>query len=146
MILSPRTRRILLIVCLLVLFFLFSPILIVFPLAFSDSSFLVWPPTGFSLRWFETFFQQTKWVSATINSFKVAILTTLISLLVGTMAAFGIARMRGIRRSLLYIFFIIPMVIPAIVLALAYYFGFAEIGIKRSMLTVLIAHIIIATP
>ena len=34
----------------------------------------------------------------------------------------------------------------AIVLALAYYFGFAEIGIKRSMLTVLIAHIIIATP
>lgn len=146
MILSPRTRRILLIVCLLVLFFLFSPILIVFPLAFSDSSFLVWPPTGFSLRWFETFFQQTKWVSATINSFKVAILTTLISLLVGTMASFGIARMRGIRRSLLYIFFIIPMVIPAIVLALAYYFGFAEIGIKRSMLTVLIAHIIIATP
>ena len=63
MILSGRTKRILLIICLLVLFFLFSPILIVFPLAFSDSSFLVWPPTGFSLRWFETFFQQTKWVS-----------------------------------------------------------------------------------
>ena len=146
MILTRRTKRILLIFCILVLFYLFSPILIVFPLAFSDSPFLVWPPTGFSLRWFDTFFHQSKWITATVNSFKLAILTTCISLVLGTLAAFGISRMRGTRRSILYIFFIIPMVIPAIVLALAYYFGFAEIGIKRSMFTVLVAHIIIATP
>jgi putative spermidine/putrescine transport system permease protein len=130
----------------LIFLFLFSPILIVFPLSFSDSSFLTWPPTGFSLRWYETFFGQSKWVTATLNSITVAVIVTVVSLLLGTMGAYGICRMKGMRKTALNILFIIPMVIPSIILALAYYFSFAEIGIKRSMLTVLIAHCIIAVP
>lgn len=144
--LSMRSRLVLAVITVILLLFLFSPILIVFPSAFSGSDFLMWPPQDFSLRWFKTFFEQTKWVTATINSLKVAVIVTIASLLVGTMAAYGIIKIRGTRRSLLYTLFIIPMVIPAIILALAYYFGFAEIGIKRSMFTVLVAHFIIATP
>lgn len=144
--LSKRCKVILIIVTVLILFFLFIPILIVFPLAFSDASFLVWPPTGFSMRWFQTFFGQAKWVTAALNSLKLAIIVTAIALIIGTMAAFGIARMKGARRTTLYVLFIIPMVIPAIILALAYYFGFAAVKIKRSMFTVLVAHLIIATP
>ena len=47
---------------------------------------------------------------------------------------------------MLYMLFIIPMVVPSIILALAYYFGFAAVKIPRSMFTVIVAHIIIAIP
>lgn len=144
--LSKRCRILLAIFAGIILLFLFSPILIVFPLAFSDSAFLVWPPTGFSLRWFETFFRQSKWVTATVNSMKIAVIVTVVSLVLGTMGAYGIARMTGMRRTALYMLFIIPMVIPGITLALAYYFGFAAVNIPRSLFTVTCAHIIIAVP
>lgn len=144
--LSKHSKNVLAVISLLILLFLFSPILIVFPLAISDSPFLSWPPQGFSLNWFWTFFHQSKWVTAAQNSIKLAVLTTAIAVLIGTMAAYGLAKIKGGRRTALYTFFIVPMVIPAIVLALAYYFGFASVGIKRSMFTVLVAHVIIATP
>ena len=144
--LSKRTKVLLALLSGMILLFLFAPILIVFPLAFSDSLFLTWPPKGFSLQWFETFFSQTKWVTATMNSLKVAAITTVVALVLGTMAAYGISRMKGAGKTVLYILFIMPMVIPAIVLAVSYYFGFAAIGIKRSMTTVVIAHCVIAVP
>lgn len=144
--LSKRCKIILGVITGLILLFLFAPILIVFPLSVSDSAFLTWPPVGISFRWFETFFSQYKWVTATLNSFKVAILSTAFSLVFGTMAAYGIAKLSVGKKAALHTLFIIPMVIPAIVLALAYYFAFAEIGIKRSMFTVLVAHCIISVP
>lgn len=144
--LSKRCRVTLAVIAFLVLLFLFSPILIVFPLAFSDSSFLMWPPKSFSLRWFETFFSQDKWLTATANSLKIACITTVAAWTMGTTGAYGIARMKGWRKTVLYMLFIIPMVVPSIILALAYYFGFAAVKIPRSMLTVTIAHIIIAVP
>src|SRR5207237_8202551 len=80
------------ITCVLVLVFLLLPILVIMPLSFSDSSFLVYPIPGWSLKWYENLFTSSEWARAAKNSFIVAPSATLIATTLGTMAAVGLAR------------------------------------------------------
>ena len=56
----------------LILVFLILPILVMIPLSFSDSSFLMYPIKGFSLRWYQNLFASDDWMRAARNSFIVA--------------------------------------------------------------------------
>ena len=58
--------------CALALAFLVLPTLLVIPIAFTSSQFLEFPPPGYSLQWFETYFSSPLWLSATLRSFGVA--------------------------------------------------------------------------
>ena len=58
----------LMVVGIAVLFFLILPTLIVIPMSFSGASFLEFPPTSFSLRWYEAYFSSPQWMSATKTS------------------------------------------------------------------------------
>ena len=79
-------------VCVGVLVFLLLPILVIMPLSFSDSSFLVYPIPGWSLKWYENLFTSAEWARAAKNSFIVAPAATLIATVLGTLAAVGLAR------------------------------------------------------
>jgi putative spermidine/putrescine transport system permease protein len=58
--------------CVAVLGFLLLPILVIIPLSFSDSSFLVYPIPGWSLKWYQNLFGSAEWMRAAKNSFIVA--------------------------------------------------------------------------
>ena len=58
--------------CGLVLLFLISPILIVIPNSFNDSSFLSFPRGAWSTRWYEDFFFNDRWTTAVKNSVIIA--------------------------------------------------------------------------
>jgi putative spermidine/putrescine transport system permease protein len=75
---------------LLVLLFLLLPILVMIPLSFSDSSFLMYPIKGFSLRWYQNLFSSDEWIRAAKNSFIVAPAATVIATVLGTLAAVGL--------------------------------------------------------
>ena len=64
--------------CVGVLLFLLLPILVIVPLSFSDSSFLVYPISGWSLKWYENLFGSAEWVRAARNSFIIAPAATLV--------------------------------------------------------------------
>ncbi|MEO7009415.1 MAG: ABC transporter permease, partial [Caldimonas sp.] len=78
--------------CIGVLGFLLLPILVIIPLSFSDSSFLVYPIPGWSLKWYQNLFGSAEWMRAAKNSFIVAPAATLIATVLGTLAAVGLAR------------------------------------------------------
>ena len=65
--------------CVGVLVFLLLPILVIMPLSFSDSSFLVYPIPGWSLKWYENLFTSAEWSRAAKNSFIVAPSATVIA-------------------------------------------------------------------
>ncbi|MBC7481378.1 MAG: ABC transporter permease, partial [Rhizobacter sp.] len=67
------------VVCVGVLVFLLLPILVIIPLSFSNSSFLVYPIPGWSLKWYENLFSSAEWARAATNSFIVAPAATLIA-------------------------------------------------------------------
>ncbi len=80
------------IICTLVLLFLVLPVLVIVPLSFNSGSFLVYPLQGFSLQWYQDFFNSAEWMRALKNSMIVAPAATLLAMGFGTLAAIGLTR------------------------------------------------------
>ena len=129
-----------------VVVFIVGPILIVFPLAFTSTSFMVFPPVGFSFRWFATYFTSDVWISATVLSFEVAILTMLIALPLGLITAVAMVRAQFVGKSILLGFLISPIIVPVIILAIALYFAFAPLHLVGTVAGLVLAHVILALP
>ena len=126
--------------------FLIAPILIVFPMSLSASPFLEFPPQEYSLKWYESFFSDTRWIRGFWNSLIAAFVTIIISLPIGTLAAIGINEMKRKTRLWLETFFILPMVVPVIIFAISLFYFIAPLKLNNSPITLGIAHSILAMP
>jgi len=87
---THRDRLWLYAVAAIIMFLLVIPTLIVIPMSFSDSQYLEFPPSTWSLRWYETYVESSKWMHATVTSLKVGVLTMLIATPLGTAAAYAL--------------------------------------------------------
>lgn len=130
-----------------VIFFLMAPLFAILPLAFTDSIFLNYPIPGFSFRWFHELFTADAWRRSIINSLLIGSGTTILATIMGTVAALGL---RGKSVSLLFSFFrtlfLLPMVVPAVVLGVGMQLMFAQYGLANTYVGVIIAHTVIAIP
>jgi len=133
-------------VCIVVLAYLLLPILVVIPLSFSESSFLVYPIPGWSLKWYRNLFGSDEWVRAAKNSFIVAPAATLIATTLGTLAAVGLSRTQFAFKGLLMSVLIAPMVVPIVVVGVATYLFFAPIGLSDSYTALIIVHAALGAP
>ncbi|EJK78535.1 ABC transporter permease, partial [Rhizobium sp. AP16] len=77
-----------------VFFFLLAPLVIIIGSAFSDTSYLTFPPQGLTLHWFWNIFEIEAFRTTAITSFELAFLGTGLSLLMGIPAAYAISRYR----------------------------------------------------
>jgi len=100
--------------------FLIVPLVLIMPLAFNESSFLTYPIESFSLKWFHEVFVQEQWARSFLNSLNVAIGTTFVALLVGGLAAAGVALLNRWLQTVLTALFVSPMVVPSIVIGVAF--------------------------
>lgn len=132
--------------CILVFAFLLAPILVIIPMSFSSADFLQFPPPSFSLRWYQNFFSRQDWLSATMLSLRVAIATSLLSTVLGIMAALALARTNFLGKDLIYAFIVSPMIIPAIIIAVAVLFAYARLRLVGSFLGLVLAHTTLALP
>ncbi len=130
----------------LVLFFLVAPILAIMPLSFSSGSYLTYPLPGLSLRWYEDFLSTPRWITSLKNSLLVGIASTLLSTLLGTLAAFGLAQWNSKLRPLVLAFVLSPVIVPGVITAVGLYFFFAPLGLTGSYLGLILAHTALATP
>ena len=132
--------------CALVLLYLVLPILAIVPLSFSDSSFLAYPITGFSMRWYQNLFEAEEWMRAARNSFIVAPAATLIATVLGTLAATGLSKAEFRGKGLLMAVLISPMVVPVIVVGVGMYLFFAPLGLSDSYTALILAHAALGAP
>lgn len=129
-----------------VLVFLIAPTLLVIPIAFTSSNFLEFPPPGYSLRWFETYFNSPIWTSATVRSFGVAFVTAILATLIGGFAALAVARSRSRLSGLIFAFMLAPMIVPRIVIAVGLFYLFAQIGLVATNTGLVIGHTVLSIP
>jgi putative spermidine/putrescine transport system permease protein len=132
--------------CLGVLGFLLLPILVIIPLSFSESSFLVYPIPGWSMKWYANLFSSAEWGRAAKNSFIVAPAATVIATVLGTLAAVGLARTNFPFKGLLMSLLIAPMVVPIVVVAVSTYLFFAPLGLADSYTGLIIVHAALGAP
>ncbi|SFI12917.1 Binding-protein-dependent transport system inner membrane component [Bosea sp. OK403] len=126
--------------------FLVVPTLLVIPLAFTSSQFLEFPPPGYSLTWFETYFASPLWIQATIRSFLVAFATAVAATTVGGFTALALANSRTRWGGLIFAFFLAPMIVPRIVIAVGLFYLFARTGLIATDLGLIIGHTVLAIP
>jgi putative spermidine/putrescine transport system permease protein len=143
---SPAARAALYVFAALVLAFLVLPILAIVPLSFNSSSFLAYPVAGFSLRWYEELIGSSGWISALRNSVIVATATTALATPLGTLAALGLTRLSSSLKPLLIGLLLAPMFVPVIIVAVASYFLYAQLGLAHSVVGLVLGHTVLATP
>ena len=132
--------------CLGVLAFLLLPILVIIPLSFSESSFLVYPIPGWSLKWYDNLFSSAEWGRAAKNSFIIAPAATVLATVLGTLAAVGLVRTTFPFKGLLMSLLIAPMVVPIVVVGVSTYLFFAPLGLADSYTALIIVHAALGAP
>jgi len=130
----------------LVLVFLLLPILVIIPLSFSDSTFLVYPIHSYSFRWYHHLVHSDEWISAAKNSFIVAPSATVLATVLGTLAAVGLNKADFRGKGLLMAVLISPMVVPVVVIGVGVYLFFAQIGLSDSYTGLILAHAALGAP
>jgi putative spermidine/putrescine transport system permease protein len=126
--------------------FLLLPSVITAIIAFGNSNEIVFPPSSYSLDLFRRFFSEVGWVSSTWLSLRVAVVTTVLSLLVGIPAAYALTRRNFPGRRILVLFLLSPVMVPHIAVALALYMYFIRIGLNNGILRIVFAHLIATIP
>lgn len=122
------------------------PFMVVIPLAFSNASYLSFPPPSYSLRWFSSFFANSDWIDALLFSFRAAGVAAILSVLVGLPAAFALVRNRFRGRLPIYLLLISPLIIPHVVMAVSLYFSFSGTSLVGSSVGFVIAYATIGVP
>ncbi|MCO5091315.1 ABC transporter permease subunit [Bosea sp. (in: a-proteobacteria)] len=128
------------------LLFLLTPIFILLPLSFSASPFLQFPPSGWSLRWYETYFSRPDWTGPTLTSFQVAVVSAILVTALGLAAAVGVTRSRSRLAQVSLALMLSPAMIPTLIIAVALYFQMSSIGLAGTRIGLIISHLVIGLP
>lgn len=132
----------LLVVAWLVLFFLFMPIFVIILFSFND------PAGKFNLQWqsftFDNWldpFKYSELNEAFINSLVVAGVSTLISIVLGTLVAIALVRQRFVGRESLDTLLVLPLTVAEVIFGASLLTLFLDLGWNRGMGTIIIAHV-----
>ncbi len=126
--------------------FMLAPIVVVCLVAFTPEGFLSIPTSSFSLRWFKAIANYPEFVHAFWVSLWLGALSSFVTLLFAVPAALAIARYHFRGRDLLSALFLSPLMIPHVVLGIAFLRLFTAIGIGGTFLALLIAHVVVVFP
>ena len=125
---------------------LLGPYLIIFISAFGAESTLVFPPSGFSLRWYINVFATTQFMTSFWLSLRIGLLATAIALVLGIPIAYALVRFRFRGQAWLETLFSAPILVPGLVIGFAMLRYFILLGDLSVFFGLLIGHIAILFP
>lgn len=130
----------------MVLVFLVAPALIAIPVSLTPKRFLSMPKGEYSLRHFEHLFTSEEWLSSFAQSGIIAAATALFATALGTLCAIGLWRVTSRYSEAVRAFLLLPLIIPQIISAMAFYRLWVPLGLLDNYAGLIIAHTILATP
>ena len=129
----------------LLLLFLYLPIIILALMSFNASPFYMLP-IEWSTVWYETFFSNSQLIAATWNSIFIAVITTIISAIIGTSASLALYRYDFPGKSVLQAALLPPIAIPWLITGTAMLIFFFGVGIGRGLHAIILGHVALALP
>lgn len=139
-------RWVLTAICAVMSLFLLLPILFIVALSFGNSRWLIFPPPSWTLKWYEELFADPRWIGAALTSAKIGVIVMVISVVLGLLASLALVRGTFRGRAVLRAFFLTPMVLPVVIVAVALYAAFLRLGLNGTLPGFVIAHVIVALP
>lgn len=123
----------------LVMLFLFLPLIVVIVYSFNSSRSMSW--AGFSFTWYRRllFASEDLWHSFS-NSIIIAVTSSLVATLLGSLAAIGITWYRFKARAYIQIMSFLPMVLPEVIIGISMLIFFTAVNIPLGMFSIFVAH------
>jgi putative spermidine/putrescine transport system permease protein len=138
---EPRPIRILLrIASGTVLTFLYLPLVIIAIYAFNSSRIQAWPPTSFTLHWFEEAIGNPALRAAFVNSVIVACAATALALVLGTLASIAVQRFSFFGKQTISFLFVLPIALPGVITGIALRTSFVTLGVEFGLFTIIVGH------
>ena len=125
---------------------LVAPSVIVLVMSLTDSASLRFPPQGVSLRWYRALLDAEQMQQAAWNSLIIAVWTTAISVVLGTAAALAISRSSSPWVRGLDLFFMSPLVLPALAFGFAALIFLYQLGLRPSLPFLILGHVVVCVP
>ncbi|MFG2828146.1 ABC transporter permease [Streptomyces sp. NPDC048434] len=126
--------------------FLVVPTLIVLPVAFTGSRYITFPPKQLSTEAVTGFFGDQAWMAALSASLQAAVVAVVIAVVVGGTAAVALHGRAFPGKAAVTGLLLAPMIVPPVVMALAFYQFFISLGMVGTVLPIGLAHAVIAVP
>lgn len=126
--------------------YMLAPIIFVIVNSFNSASYNVFPPEGFSIRWYQNALAVPRFRGAFINSVVVALGATALSLVLGTMSARVLTRYRFTGQNFLRSFFFAPVLVPRIALGAALFLLYIRVGLYGGLFGLIVAHSLLGLP
>jgi putative spermidine/putrescine transport system permease protein len=132
----------------LALLVLLAPVVVTVLAAFNAGNYLQFPPDGFSLRWIYAYLESPLFRENFLFSFRLALLVTIISTILGTAASIALSRISIRGRNVLRVLFLAPIVLPGMVIGLALlsFYASVNLGLMRTFAGLVLGHVLVTMP
>lgn len=139
-------RTVLLIWAGLLMAFMIAPIALVILFSFSSSALISLPIDSLTLDWYRKLFATKAFHDSLTNSFMIAGTVAVASTAIGTAAAIGISRMRARPMAASLAIVCMPIMFPGLMTGIVLLSYYVSIGLKLSLLTVIMSHVVVTQP
>lgn len=130
----------------LILTALMAPILIIFIMSFTSVSYFQFPPPDFSVRWYQSFFENASWLESLLRSLQIGFFTMIVAVVIGTIAANAVIRLNFPGKQFFMGLMVAPMIIPVVIVGIALYRFFAPLQLTGTMTGMILSHSILSIP
>jgi putative spermidine/putrescine transport system permease protein len=128
------------------LFLLTFPLLVLFGVSLNPGVEQIFPPTGVSLRWYYNLANRHGFGDATVLTLILASGTAVVSVVVATLAGLALVRYRFFGRDFVLTLLLSPLIVPQVVVGMAFLVTLSSLGIVSSLASLAILHVVITLP
>jgi putative spermidine/putrescine transport system permease protein len=122
------------------------PFLVIIPTSFTAAGYLSFPPEGFSWQWYTMILDRPEFVDSFWFSLKLAAITAVLATLIGTLAAFALAKYKFRGSGILNALMLSPLTVPTLIIGIAALIFFTRIGLAGTFTGLLLSHVLISIP
>lgn len=126
--------------------FIFLPVVVLVLFSFQAGNLPVPPLKGLSLRWYVAVFQDARLTTGFANSFIVGLVSSALSVLIGFLAAYGLARYEFAGKRALQGFIMLPLAVSYLLVGMGLLVSASVLGISPGLPIVIIGHVVINMP
>lgn len=132
--------------CILASIFLLLPLIVIVAVSFTTTEYLMFPPEGFTLRWYKQFLLDPSYIDSILLSAGLSVSATITALILGIPVSLVLSRSKHKINNAIAGLFLSPLVLPTIVIGAALLQFATQIGIARTWVVLYIGHTILVIP
>lgn len=129
-----------------VLIFTLAPLAVTVAISFNDTAFVVFPPRGFTVRWFGQIVRDPEFLDSLVFSTELALAATAGALTLGVPAAFAVVRGQLPGREAIAAILLSPLIFPVLITGVALLQLFSMLRSGDAALNLFIAHVLVTLP